>query len=192
MISKPAIMRRVEHKCRILEMRLKLKDQQFKTILFIYRLLYQNLMVTANQKPTIDTHTKKEKKIRHQVLSYWYLLSVLSMILLIKAFKFFWSLTLKFNIFLFKTLAFSIYLFSYLFIYGHTLCEILIPRPGIKPVPPALGAWSLNHWTARKVPSLLQYHWAFGDVWSKKIPPQSILEFNNYLYYKIVQEPQNT
>ena len=58
-------MRRVEHKCRILEMRLKLKDQQFKTILFIYRLLYQNLMVTANQKPTIDTHTKKEKESKH-------------------------------------------------------------------------------------------------------------------------------
>ena len=48
MISKPAIMRKGEYKCRILEMHLKLKDQQLKTILFIYRLLYQNLMVTAN------------------------------------------------------------------------------------------------------------------------------------------------
>ena len=47
-MSKPAIVRRGEHKCRILEMHLKLKDQQLKTILFIYRLLYQNLMVTAN------------------------------------------------------------------------------------------------------------------------------------------------
>ena len=35
----------------------KLEDQQLKTILFIYRLLYQNLMVTTNQKSTIDTHT---------------------------------------------------------------------------------------------------------------------------------------
>ena len=30
-------------------------------------------------------------------------------------------------------------------------CGILIPRPGIKPVPPALEARSLNLWTAREV-----------------------------------------
>ena len=35
MRSKPAIVRRGEHKCRILEMKLKLKDQQLKTIFFI-------------------------------------------------------------------------------------------------------------------------------------------------------------
>ena len=35
----------------------KLEDQQLKTILYTYRLLYQNLMGTANQKSTIDTHT---------------------------------------------------------------------------------------------------------------------------------------
>ena len=40
MVSKPAIVRRGEHKCRILEMHLKLKDHQLKTISFIYRLLY--------------------------------------------------------------------------------------------------------------------------------------------------------
>ena len=39
MISKPATVRRAEHTCRILEMHLKFKDQQLKTILFIYRLL---------------------------------------------------------------------------------------------------------------------------------------------------------
>ena len=27
-----------------------------------------------------------------------------------------------------------------------------LPRPGIKPVPPALGVQSLNHWIAREVP----------------------------------------
>lgn len=26
-----------------------------------------------------------------------------------------------------------------------TACRILVPRPGIKPMPPAVGAWSLNH-----------------------------------------------
>ena len=29
-------------------------------------------------------------------------------------------------------------------------CGFLVPWPGIKPVPPALEAWSLNHWTAGK------------------------------------------
>ena len=28
----------------------------------------------------------------------------------------------------------------------------LVPWPEIEPVPPALGAWSLSHWTTRKVP----------------------------------------
>ena len=36
------------------------RDQQLTTTLFIYRPLYQNLKVTANQKLTIDKH-KKEK-----------------------------------------------------------------------------------------------------------------------------------
>ena len=30
----------------------------------------------------------------------------------------------------------------------------LAPWPGIEPGPPALGAWSLSHWTTREVPSL--------------------------------------
>ena len=58
--SKQAKMRR-EHKCRILEIHLKLREQQLKTILYVYRLLYQNLMITLNQVSTIDTHTQKEK-----------------------------------------------------------------------------------------------------------------------------------
>ena len=28
----------------------------------------------------------------------------------------------------------------------------LVPHPGIKPGPPALGAWSPSHWTTREVP----------------------------------------
>ena len=48
MIAKPAIVKRGEHKYRILEMHLKLKDQQLNTILLIYRLLYEILMVTTN------------------------------------------------------------------------------------------------------------------------------------------------
>jgi len=36
-ILKPEIVRRGEHKCRILKIHLKLKDQELKTVLFIYR-----------------------------------------------------------------------------------------------------------------------------------------------------------
>ena len=31
-------------------------------------------------------------------------------------------------------------------------CRILVPRPGIEPVPPAVEAHNLNHWNAREVP----------------------------------------
>ena len=34
-------------------------------------------------------------------------------------------------------------------------CGILVPQAGIRPTPPALGAWSLNYWTAREVPIVL-------------------------------------
>ena len=34
----------------------------------------------------------------------------------------------------------------------HAACGILVPQPGIEPAPPALWAWSLNHWTTREVP----------------------------------------
>ena len=34
----------------------------------------------------------------------------------------------------------------------------LVPRPGIEPGPPAVEAWSLNHWTSREVPAGFFYH----------------------------------
>ena len=50
----------------------------------------------------------------------------------------------------------SAFTFSFLFVFRpyHLACGILVPQPGIKPVPPALEVWSLNHCTARKVPHL--------------------------------------
>ena len=39
-----------------------------------------------------------------------------------------------------------------------TACGILVPQPGIEIVSPALEVWSLNPWTAKKVPkALLSY-----------------------------------
>ena len=41
---------------------LAIREQQFKTISYTYRLLYQNFTVSSNQKSPIDTKTKKTKK----------------------------------------------------------------------------------------------------------------------------------
>ena len=48
-------------------MHLKLRRQQLKTILYVYRLLYKNLIVltAANQKSMIDIHTKKKDQSKH-------------------------------------------------------------------------------------------------------------------------------
>ena len=42
------------------------------------------------------------------------------------------------------------------FFFGHTACRNLVPQPGTEAGHPALGAQSLNHWTARGGP-LLEY-----------------------------------
>ena len=51
-----------------LEKHLKLRGQQLNTILYIHRLLYQNLMVLTNQKSTTDKHTNKKNK---ELLLWW-------------------------------------------------------------------------------------------------------------------------
>ena len=37
----------------------------------------------------------------------------------------------------------------------HVAWGILVPRPGIEPVPSALEAQNLNHWTIKEIPSLV-------------------------------------
>ena len=49
---------------------------------------------------------------------------------------------------------FSIFFF---FWPNHVAYRILVPQPGIKPVSPAVGAWSPNHWTSREVPTPLAF-----------------------------------
>ena len=39
------------------------------------------------------------------------------------------------------------------FIYLSVACRLLVPWPGIEPVPLAVVAWSLNHWTVREAPT---------------------------------------
>ena len=40
---------------------------------------------------------------------------------------------------------------SFLFWPHHAARGILVPQPGIEPVPPAVEAWRLNHWATRQV-----------------------------------------
>ena len=39
----------------------------------------------------------------------------------------------------------------------HAARRILVPRPGTEPVPPAVEAQTLNHWTTREVPGSLYF-----------------------------------
>ena len=60
----------------------------------------------------------------------------------------------------------------------------LVPRPGIEPGPPALGAQSLSHWTTREVPKinfLKQEKFPF-----KSVPP--IKECPILLLFNIVKD----
>ena len=59
-----------------------------------------------------------------------------------------------FRIFLKSPLFFEyFYVFIYLAVPGHRFCTWdLVPQPGIKLMPPALGSQSLSHWTTREVP----------------------------------------
>ena len=41
------------------------------------------------------------------------------------------------------------------------MCD-LVTRPGIGPRPPALGAWSLSHWTTGEVP--VTVFWVFKKI----------------------------
>ena len=76
-------------------------------------------------------------------------------------------------LFLYPFFTFSHYFFGkkifklllILFIYSsrphHVVCKVLVPRSGMKPMPPALKAQSSNHWTAGEVPvsyTLLTIH----------------------------------
>ena len=58
MISKTGIMRGGEYKCRIIKTCLKVRDQQLRTIIYLYRLLFKKLIVTMNY----NIYTNKREK----------------------------------------------------------------------------------------------------------------------------------
>ena len=51
-------------------------------------------------------------------------------------------LTYKRYILLFLNYSVVFYFWLY-----HVACGIIVPQPGMEPVPPTLEAWSLNHWS---------------------------------------------
>ena len=57
-----------------------------------------------------------------------------------------------------SSLFFSL-LFNFIFFFLRLVtCRILVPWPGIKSWPPALGAWSLNYWTTGEVLGLPHFN----------------------------------
>jgi hypothetical protein len=65
--------------------------------------------------------------------------------------------------------------------------RILVPRPGMEPMPPALGVWSLNHWTTREVPILTS--WSLLFTLPGMIFPQLFSEL--LLYFTHTSPPRD-
>ena len=60
--------------------------------------------------------------------------------------------------------------------------RVLVPWPGIKPLPPALRAQSLNHWTAREVSNGLEFQrWPFHISGTLKLCPVKAFPMWYYL-----------
>ena len=59
------ITRRGGYKCSTMEMHFQLRNQQLKTISYIYIDSYTNFRVTANQKSTVDTQTNRKNQLKY-------------------------------------------------------------------------------------------------------------------------------
>ena len=42
--------------------------------------------------------------------------------------------------------------FFFFFFLHHAACRILVPQPGIEPMPSAVKVWSPHHWATREFP----------------------------------------
>ena len=66
-------------------------------------------------------------------------------------------------------------------------CGILVPQPGIKPMAPAMEAWSPDHWATREVPSLDSFEAANGYIWQEKTCFFFLSKFETFFYYRNFQ-----
>ena len=57
----------------------------------------------------------------------------------------------------------------FLFLLDFTACRILVPQPGIEPMPPTMGVWSPSHWTTQELSGtqFLEDVFNIGLIWSK-------------------------
>ena len=60
-------------------------------------------------------------------------------------------------------------LFCFVFLLCCTACGILLPQAGIEPMPPALGAQSLDHWAAREVATNFKFHTRYYACYVVKV-----------------------
>ena len=80
----------------------------------------------------------------------------------------------------------------------HAACGILVPWPGIKPMFPVLGVWSLNHWTTREV-ARGSYIKARGNVWDLGRSPSPALTVSEvgqvacllFLFFQPISKPDH-
>ena len=57
---------------------------------------------------------------------------------------------------------------------------ILVPQPGIKPMPPAVEAWGLNHWTTEEVQGTCLLVQLASWLWGR----QSLIQVGTGSFYK--------
>ena len=67
----------------------------------------------------------------------------------------------------FRTQVFFFFFFFLFFWLHHAAYGILVPHPGIEPVPPAVEARSPNHWASREFPGLKSLMWT-GQIHTEK------------------------
>ena len=69
----------------------------------------------------------------------------------------------------------------------HIACGTLLPSPGVKPVPPALEAWSLNPWRAKKVPTsnFLNNNGKLFKIFKSNVTDLSLLDPVENLFFRI-------
>ena len=93
---------------------------------------------------------------------------------------------------MFLVFCFCFYLICCLFVFvggfwsHHAACGILVPQPGVEPVPLALGARSLKHWTSREVPGIFDSGGVCACVETEGTKEISVLALNFTMNLKLL------
>ena len=69
-------------------------------------------------------------------------------------------------------------IYTLFFFFGRIVWHVELPLPGIEPMPPAVEAWNLNHWTTREIPRQVYIFLTFlclilleglaNEIWQEK------------------------